>query len=443
MQSPDSPELSKLSPKLGPYRLAPGIGPRNALTLFFVSFSTIGLVTWPTFANPYLFALLGVPPETQGELASILVLLQELVQILIGGFIGALSDRHGRRIVLTVGLLLMAVGYAVYPLAQDTTQLVALRAFYAVGMTAATVMMSASLADYSHNQTRGRWMGTAGVCNGLGTVVMATVLARLPEVLVSRGFSQADALVASFWIFAGYILLLAAVARLGLAPHRPMSQPRRSPLWRQTLAGLTIARDNPRIALAYLTAFASRGDLVILTTFMSLWVVQAGLAEGLTPAAATGKAGMVFGLAQSVALLWSLVMGFILDRIPRLTGVVVAFGLAALGYGALGLVPDPLGPGMLPAAVLAGIGEASAVVAAGTFIGQEAPAANRGVVLGTFGVSGALGMLVLTLGGGQVYDQIGGGAPFAMMGVVNLAVAVAALAVRQWALRAATGPAQP
>lgn len=429
--------------RLGPYRLAPGIGPRNALTLFFVSFSIIGLVTWPTFANPYLFALLGIPADTQGELASVLVLLQEVVQILIGGFIGALSDRHGRRIVLTVGLLLMAVGYAVYPLAADTTQLLALRAFYAVGMTAATVMMSTSLADYSHNQTRGRWMGTAGVCNGLGTVVMATVLARLPELLVSRGYSQYDALVASFWVFAGYIVLLAGVARLGLARHRPVETHRRTSIWRQTMTGLTVARDNPRIALAYLTAFASRGDLVILTTFMSLWVVQAGLAAGMTPAAATGKAGMVFGLAQLVALGWSLAMGFILDRIPRLTGVVVAFGLAALGYGALGLVPDPLGPGMLPAAVLTGIGEASAVVAAGTFIGQEAPAANRGVVLGTFGVAGALGMLVLTLGGGQVYDQIGGGAPFAMMGMVNLAVAATALIVRRQALRPAADPAQP
>jgi len=411
--------------------------------LFFVAFSTIGLVTWPTFANPYLFALLGVPADTQGQLASLLVLLQEIVQILIGGFIGALSDRHGRRIVLTLGLLLMAVGYAVYPLAGDATQLLALRAFYAIGMTAATVMMSTSLADYSHNETRGRWMGTAGVCNGLGTVVMATVLARLPDLLVSRGYSQAEALVASFWVFAGYTVLLAGVAWLGLARGRPVEAHQRTSLWRQSLAGLQIARQNPRIALAYLTAFASRGDLVILTTFVSLWVVQAGLAAGMTPAAATSKAGMIFGLAQGVALLWSPVFGFILDRIPRLTGVVLAFGLAAVGYGALGLVPDPLGPGMLPMAVLTGVGEASAVVAAGTFIGQEAPAANRGVVLGTFGVAGALGMLVLTLLGGQAYDQIGGGAPFAMMGVVNLAVAAVALAVRHHSLRPVAGQAQP
>ena len=73
--------------------------------------------------------------------------------------------------------------------------------------------------------------------------------------------------------------------------------------------------------------------------------------------------------------------------IPRLTGVCVAFGLAGLGYSALGQVGDPFGPWMIPAAMLAGIGEASAVVAAGVLIGQEAPVASRGTVLGTFSLA--------------------------------------------------------
>jgi MFS family permease len=307
---------------------------------------------------------------------------------------------------------------------------VLLRAFYSVGMTAATVMVSASLAEYTQEGTRGRWMGTAGVCNGLGVVLTAVLLSRLPQFLASRGFGQAEALTLSFWCFAAYLVLLAGIARAGLVGRSVRAAGPQAGLLRQTLHGLTIARESPRIALAYATAFASRGDLVILTTFMSLWLVQAGLADGLTPAEATGRAGRVFGLAQGVALVWSFAMGFILDRVARLTGIVIAFGLACAGYLALGQVDDPLGSAMLPAAMLAGVGEASAVVAAGVFIGQEAPAVTRGVVLGTFGVAGSVGMVVLSGLGGQVFDRFGGGTPFLLMGVVNGCVALLALRVR-------------
>jgi MFS family permease len=443
------PEVARPGPdprglRLGPFWLAPGVSRANGLILLYTSFSTIGLVTWVNFANPYVFALLGVPPDRQGQLASLLVFLQEAVQIVLGGLIGALSDRHGRRVVLVGGLVLMAAGYAVYPLAGTELQLVLLRAFYSVGMTAATVMVSTSLAEYTQEGTRGRWMGAAGVCNGLGVVLTAVLLSRLPQFLASRGFGQAEALTLSFWCFAAYLVLLAAIARAGLVARSVRPAGPQAGLLRQTLHGLTIARESPRIALAYATAFASRGDLVILTTFMSLWLVQAGLADGLTPAEATGRAGRVFGLAQGVALVWSFAMGFILDRVTRLTGIVIAFGLACAGYLALGQVDDPLGSAMVPAAMLAGVGEASAVVAAGVFIGQEAPAVTRGVVLGTFGVAGSVGMVVLSGLGGQVFDRFGGGTPFLLMGVVNGCVALLALRVRAGAAGAVgAAPGEP
>jgi MFS family permease len=231
-------------------------------------------------------------------------------------------------------------------------------------------------------------------------------------------------------VFALFLVLLAGMVHRGLcaAPHAPAG---RSSLLRQTLRGFAIAREQPRIALAYLTAFASRGDLVIITTFISLWVVQAGVQSGLSVGAATARAGMVFGIAQGVALLWSLGMGFILDRLGRLLGVGLAFGLAAVGYLLLGLVDDPLSRSMAMAAIAAGLGEASAVVSAGVLIGQEAPAPVRGTVFGTFGLAGSLGMICLTFAGGQVYDRVGPQAPFLLMAAVNAVVMCAALAVRR------------
>ena len=73
----------------------------------------------------------------------------------------------------------------------------------------------------------------------------------------------------------------------------------------------------------------------------------------------------------------------------------------------------------IPAAMAAGIGEASAIVCSGVLIGQEAPRDKRGVVIGVFGLAGSVGMICLTSLGGLLFDRFAGGAPFLMMAVVN------------------------
>ena len=47
--------------RLGPLWLSPGVTRGNAATLLFGAFSTLSLVTFVTFAQPYLFAILGIP----------------------------------------------------------------------------------------------------------------------------------------------------------------------------------------------------------------------------------------------------------------------------------------------------------------------------------------------------------------------------------------------
>ena len=103
-------------------------------------------------------------------------------------------------------------------------------------------------------------------------------------------------------------------------------------------------------------------------------------------------------------------------------GIGIAFALASVGYFAVAMVTDPLGPMMLVAAILVGIGEVSAVISAGVLIGQVAPEGNKGTVFGTFGLAGSLGIVTLTFIGGQVFDAYGADAPFLMMGVVNAVV---------------------
>ncbi len=228
--------------------------------------------------------------------------MQEGIQVLIAGAIGALSDRHGRRLIYVIGLVGMAAGLLLYPLAGSALELLVFRAFYAIGVTAAAVMMVTCFAEYTAESTRGRWMGMIGVFNGLGVVLMALVLAKIPLWLGQLGVDDTAAIRYTFWIFAAGTLALAAALWRGLQPRQELPDRTQLTLLQQTRIGLTAARQNPRIGLAYLLAFASRGDLVIITTFLSLWIIQAGIQAGLSPGAAPARAGMVIGLAPAGAL---------------------------------------------------------------------------------------------------------------------------------------------
>ncbi|MDJ0929294.1 MAG: MFS transporter [Gammaproteobacteria bacterium] len=422
------------------YWLTPGISHGNALTLMFSGFSLISLFTFNSFVQPYLLQeVLLIPEENQGSLIGSLQFVQELVVILLVSFIGASSDRLGRRVVYVTGVCLLATGFVIYPLADTELQLFGVRIFYSLGFAAASVMLHICLAEYSQDATRGRWMGTIGVLNGSGVVLMALLLSRLPSWYVAAGFDSVEAIRLSYWTFAAYLFLLAVLLRVGLSPGTVNINRQDSSIEVAT-RGFAEARKNPRILLAYAMAFASRGDLAVLTAFFSLWLVQKGNEMGLTAAEATVKAGMFFGLSQAAGLLWSFPIGFILDRLQRMTAMCVAFGLASVGYFALGQIDNPFGSAMLVACVLAGMGESSAVVAAGVLIGQEAPARSRGAVLGTFSLMGAFGIMLLTFTGGVVFDAIGQTAPFTMMAIINFAVLLAALTLRLREGRA-VGPA--
>ena len=421
--------------KLGPFWLAPGISRGNALTLLFGGSSLVCLMTFMAFVQPYLLQeLLHVPEGEQGSLIGSLQSMQEVVFILLVSMIGAISDKRGRRVIFVTGVIMLAGAFIIYPLATNVTQLVLFRVGYAVAIAAATVMMQVCYAEYPQEATRGKWQGLVGMCNGFGVVLMALVLAKLPSWYQGMGYDSVEAVRLSYWTFAAYLLLLAGLMRFSLAPRT--TQVRQSESLRKVIAkGAAVARSNMRITLAYGMAFASRGDLAILTSFFSLWVLQKGNELGWSAAESTARAGMLFGLSQLVGLLWSYPMGMIIDRINRLTGMAIAFGLATAGYLFLGQMDVPEGRIVLAACVLVGMGEGSAMVASGVMIGQEAPAEYRGAVLGTFALCGAAGVMVLSFLGGMAFDALGRTAPFTMMGLVNGAVLLGVLVLRFYPTR--------
>lgn len=416
--------------KFGSVALAPGVTRGHVRTLLFAAFTTLGLVTFIGVATPFVLnANLNVPSERQGVISSNLVFWTEITQILTFSLFGVIADRIGRRQVYALGYLVLALGYALYPFATTTGELTIYRIIYALGIAATTCMLSTVVSDYPQERSRGRMVAVVGICNGLGVVLFAALLAKLPKILVNRGFDPVIAGRYTLALVAAVAFISALVIALGLKPGLEVAKEKRPSVPELIKSGFRAMR-NPRIALAYGSAFVARGDLVMLGTYTLLWGQNAAIADGFSAAEAVEKGRIPFIVAQSTALLWAGAIYFIIDRFNRVTGLALCMALAAAGYLSMYFVGDPMVKSTLPLFALLGLGQISAFFGATVLIGQEAPIAERASVVAAFNFCGAIGILVTIKIGGYLFDHVSPAAPFIMIGVLNLLVLLAALYVR-------------
>ncbi len=425
-----SPDPSVTGLKFWFVELAPGVLPRNFGTLLYSAFTTIGLLAFVSIGTPYVLNVyLKIPLAEQGRITGDLAAWSEIALLLVFGPCGVLADRIGRRQVFAVGFVFMAIAYALYPFVSSVGELTAYRMLYAVGVGAATAMLQTILADYPANNSRGKATALVGTLNGLGVVLLSVGLGGLMKTFVSRGYTPEDAGYITHFIVAGLCLLSAAVVVVGLKKGTPVQKGDQLPIRELVRSGLAAAR-NPRVALAYASAFIARGDLVVVGTFANLWGTTAGIEAGLDPAEASAKGRMLFAITGIAGLFWLPLMGVMLDRVNRITGTTICMALAAAGFLVVNVVDDPLAPGAWIFFVFLGIGQISAFAGAATLIGQEAPIASRGAVVGMFNTFGAIGILFGTAVGGRLFDSIGPHAVFVMVGGLSLLVVCYGLWVR-------------
>lgn len=416
--------------RLGSIQLADGHTRTHAVTYLYAAFVTIGMLAFISFIQPYLLNSIGIPESHQGRLTGILGFSNEIVSLLLFAPVGALADKIGRRPVYALGFLWLAAGYLLYPLARNFPQLLACALIFAVGVSAVGCMLATVLADLPQERSRGRMVGLTGFFQGLGAVTAIVLLGRIPKQLADAGLDAQDAGRITLWIAAALCVVSAVVCLLGLKRGTPSESAPRESLTGIIRLGLIAARENPRIWLGYLLSFAARGDLVVIGTFFTLRLTQSGIERGLSIPDAVDGARRPYVIAQSAALLWSIVFGFLMDRLDRTTAGIAAMGLAALGYLAAGFVGDPTSALIVPIAIGLGIGQLSAILSGQALLGQEAPRDVRGAVFGLASICGSIGILVTTALGGWLYDNVSRGGPFVLLGTFNLLILAFAIGVR-------------
>ena len=393
-------------------------------------FVSIGLLVFLNFQQPYVLeVMLGIPQAEHGRVIAKMGLVHEIVLISLVGPFGALSDRIGRRPVLAMGYLFIAAGYMAYPFATSIIELTAFRAIFAIGAAAIICTFTTVLTDYPQEMSRGKMVALGSILNGLGLSVLAGGGGQLINILTESGY---DPVVAGQMAITGVGLvavLSAGVVFLGLRGETLKLEHEKIPLHTLLKEGFGAAR-NPRIALAYASAFIARGDNVVVGAYLSLWAQQTGMAINLTAAEAQSKAALLIPLIMAAPLPLAALFGYFNDKLDRVTGLIIASGLGAVGYIAFGSLDSPLLGIAIPIGFIMGTGMITSVISSQTLIGQEADPRITGSTLGAFNFFGSVGTLVATVLGGYLFDIWTPGGPFLMMGIGSLLVCVLAIFVR-------------
>ena len=193
--------------------------------------------------------------------------------------------------------------------------------------------------------------------------------------------------------------------------------------------GILAAKD-PMILLSYISGFVARGDSVLITTFITLWVSQEMQSmHGATPAEGLARGGLVSGIAQTCALVAAPFVGFFCDKVNRVGTLVVVSIVSGVGYTMTHFLTDVTrGLVYLPICLI-GIGEIGVIICSQILVTQSAPKDVRGSVSGVFTLFGAAGILLTTKVGGILYDRWRPSGPFVMIGALNFLVAILAAIV--------------
>lgn len=415
---------------------------RHVVHFLVANFALIMLASFLPQMQAYLLSeFIQAPVAEHGRISGMLNFWQEIVIIAVVALAGPLSDQWGRKPVITVGFFLMAIALALLPETRTIGQVLACRLLFGVGIACVTVIVVTLLADYVQDRSRGKGAGLQGVMNGFGAMVAVFLLLKLPAMFQRGGADPIAAGTMTYYVAAALSAGFGVMMLLGLKSGRPpAAEQAKQSFGELARAGFDAARE-PRVALAYAAAFISRGNLAIVGTFLALWATNYGTTElGLERSAALAKAGGLVGMAQGMALLAAPLFGILADRVDRLKALAVALLCSGIGYGSTFFVDNPFGGLMIFCAIFIGLGEVGCIITSGVLISQLSPEHNRGAIIGTFNMAGAVGILVASVAGGWLFDHWREPGPFVAYGL--LAFVVMAFAAAMVARGVTTRPNQ-
>lgn len=394
------------APAPGPTPLPPSAFVFLLATAFLGSMG-IGLIgpVVPYLVEPYL-----ADASRLGSTVGWLTASYAICSFLAGPPIGAISDRYGRRPVLLVSLVGSAVGYLLFGLGGSLGMLFLGR--IVDGITAGNFSaVFGAVADTTAPEKRAIRFGQMGAAFGAGFIVGPAVGGLATHL---TGHLNAPVYVA------------AALAAL-------------SALWGTFVMPETMAAQNRATAITArsFNPLAQLGDLLALPPIRAL-LIAAGLfvlpfAMLTTTLALLGKEVLDWTAAQAstvfvvVGAANVVVQGFLLGTLVRRWGELRvargAVGVTVLGLALLALVPVLESPlAMYVGAAVFAIGEGVFTASLSGLLSRRAGGTMQGRVQGGSQAMQSLARVIGPIAGGQLFQRVGPGAPYAV-GLVLVALA--------------------
>ncbi|MGK0498941.1 MAG: MFS family permease [Oceanicoccus sp.] len=410
-----------------------GVGFGNMLTFYVACFTGIMLAAFMPSLQPYILdEFLKIPKSEQGMVTGNLAFYGEMTIILTTGIWGALSDKIGRRPIMTGSYLLVALGMYLYPRSETYFDLVIARIVFNAGIGAFSCLIITLMADYVKDNSRGKASGLLGMANGLGAMISVLFLLQLPAYFQGQGMNPIEAGFATYHTAAITALIAAVMMWFGLKKTEPIQHAGHDSdsILRLAKQGMVAAKD-PGIALAYGASFIARGNVALVGAFFTLWLKDYGITEKeMTSADALAKAGMILGIAQAVALVSAPFFGILTDRINRTSALIITLVFSVIGYCGTYFVSDPFSVGMILCGAFIGMAEVGCIITSAVLISQQTPLRIRGSVMGFFNLSGGVGILISAVAGGWLFDNWLRQGPFVFMGAMAFVVLIWAIVVK-------------
>jgi len=373
------------------------------LVLFVVAFVDMVGVTMIIPLLPFYATKYGASAATVGVIVSAF----SLAQLLMAPAWGRVSDRHGRRPVIAVGLVVTALGYATFALAGSVAALLVARLVQ--GMGGGTIgVVQAYVADVSAPAERTKSLGWLSAVTSLGAVLGPAI----GSVLVRAGGQPLAG-----WGAAGFVLLVAAFGWNFLRESREeITHTGEHPI--QARAALTRVSTHwrepaPRLIWTYAIAIGAFYGIIPLVPLLL------GERFGITEETI---GYFIMYLAGVGVLMRTFALGPLARRLgePRLA----RFGVISLALG-LGATAVPGSWPMLAAGfTLMPVGTACLFPAVTSLLSQVVRGSERGLWLGIQQTYGGITRVAFPILGGLAIDASGVGAPFAAAAVLLFLVAL-------------------
>ncbi|WP_409260768.1 MFS transporter [Pseudomonas putida] len=363
--------------------------PRSVWALGFVSlFMDISSEMIHALLPLYMVTVLGTSVVAVGFIEGIAEATAAITKV----FSGALSDRLGKRKLLTVvGYGLGALTKPVFPMASGLEWLTAARFVDRIGKGIRGAPRDALVADVTPPELRGAAFGLRQALDTVGAF-LGPLLAIVLMWLTASHFQTV------FWVavIPAFIAVYILVAFVREPEVSPGARPLRSPLALHELARLGAAYWR-LIGLAMVFTLARFSE-----AFLLLRAQDMGLAPLWAPAVL-----VLMALAYSLS---AYPAGALSDRVGRRGVLMIGLGLLVAADLLLALLPGWAGLALGVAAWGLHLGFTQGIFAA--LIADSAPANLRGTAFGLFNLLTGVALLVASVVAGLLWDGAGFQATF-------------------------------